>query len=243
MKTSALTPGPNSLRFLALLGAACFTGIPPACAGIIVSSSASAPSTDLLASFEVGADTNAYVWRRIGSGGLNRVEMGPSFFVPGAGMVSLQTLTMRAREFGTAVAGSNYTLELWSFTDALDTVGDALIDTQAGVMPAGLAAPSYWTFDFDDITVAAGAQYGFVLSFTDGADSQRFVHFVQDFVNGYPGGRLVSRAGDPLNWDFGGHDLTFYVQGAPTAVPEPSSAALALAGCAGLALRRRKPRR
>lgn len=209
-------------------------------AAIIVSTSATAPTTDILASFDPGSDANAYFWRWTGNTGLGRVEMGPSFPISVATPVTLDKVTLRAREYGGAVDGAAYKLELWKFSSATDTIGDALLDTQTGVLPAGLAAPAWWTFDFDDITLAGGQQYGFLLSFDNGPDPGRFVHFVQDFVDGYTDGRLVSRAGTPPDWDFGGHDLAFVVQGT-AAVPEPGT--FLAAGAVALIAGRRCGRR
>lgn len=204
-------------------------------AGIIVTSSASAPTGSIIASYDPMSDTNAYFWRWTGDAGLGRVEMGPSFLIsPGSDML-VDRLTLRAREHGADVLGQNYRLDVWEFSSATDTVGDALINTQLGTLPvSGLSAPSYWTFDFDDVLLTAGKQYGILLAFTEGAAAGRYVHFSQDFVDGYAGGRLVSRAGTPPDWDFGGHDLTFYVQGS-AAVPEPSSFLLLFAA-AGIGL-------
>lgn len=225
----------KSLRLFCVVLCAFLPSAGELSAGIIVTSSAAAPTTNIIASYDLMNDGNAYWWRWIGDAGLNRVEMGQSFAVaPGNDMLA-DRLTLRAREHGTAVLGQDYRLDIWEFSDASDTTGNALISTQLGTLPvSGLTTPSYWTFDFDDVLLTAGKQYGIMLAFTEGADSQRYVHFVQDFVTGYSGGRLVSRAGTPPDWDFGGRDLTFYVQGS-AAVPEPSSILLLTVG-AGVAV-------
>lgn len=216
-------------------------------AGILLTSSAAAPTTNVFASFDPGSDSNALLWRWTTDGsdhlGPGRMEIGQSFLVPVGPTMLLDKVTVRAREFGASVPGAGYTLEVWSFTDASDGVGDALLASQSDVIPAVPApgSPAYWTFDIPDVALAGGGYYGFVLSFTAGPDAGRTVSLVQDFVGGYAGGRSVGRFGSPPDWPVNfGHDLTFYAQGGPqpTAVPEPTALLLVISGVTGLGVRR-----
>lgn len=213
-------------------------------AGIVLSSSAAAPTTDIFASYDPGSDSNALTWRWTGNGsdrfGPERMEIGQSFLVPTGPGVLLDRITVRVREYGASVAGANYTLEVWSFTDASDTIGDTLVSSQSGILPTSalLGAPQYWTFDLDDVSLTGGQYYGFILAFDDGPDSGRTVSLVQDFINGYGQGRSVGRSGNPPSSPINfGHDLTFYAQGVPPSavIPEPASALLAGLGLTGLA--------
>lgn len=209
-------------------------------ADVIVTAAANAPNTQIIASYDPNSDTNAYVWRWIGNDGLSRVDVGQSFLAPAGNNLLMDRITLRAREFGTAIQGQSYSLEIWQFANSADNSGDNLISTQTGTLPSGLTAPAYWTFAIDDVLLQSNSHYGFILSFDAGPDPNRFVNFTQDFVGGYVDGQRVQRNGTPPTWGTNsGRDLTFYVQGI-TAVPEPSSSALALVCMASITWRLRR---
>ena len=212
-------------------------------AAITVSVNSSPPSTDLLLSH--GGVTNfASQWRWIGDNptgnGHEHTDLGQSFLVPGASDVVLDKITIRPRDVGTAVSGASYNLEIWSFSDATDISGNSLVSSQTDVFPSSGLSSGYWTFDIEDQALASGQQYGFILAFNNGPDSQLFINAVEDLNGAYTDGGKLSREGTPPVWSAFRNfvDLDFYLQG--SIIPEPSTLALTMLGMAGLGWRRRR---
>jgi hypothetical protein len=217
--------------FLTLFGFA-LLDLPAAWADIIVTTNPNAPSTDLLASHSLGQSNFTEPWRWIGNAGNDHRDLGQSFLLSATGDSVLDKITVRVSEFlgfGTAVPNAGYTLELWTFTNQFDGIGDMLVNSQTDLLPSsGALSNQYWTFDIENVILSQGQHYGFIFAFNSGPDSQRFVAFVEDFVERYSPGREIARNGTPPNWSSTTHDLEFYLQGFPAAsvVPEPSSLTL-----------------
>jgi hypothetical protein len=214
--------------------------------GIVVTTSVSRPSTDVLVSHDAHTISYVYPWDWQGSGFLAHTDLGQSFLISKSNDVILDKVTLFARDIGSAnVDGADYTLEIWRFSSSTDFTGDELVNSQWDTLPSsGLIDRRFWTFDIEDVRLTNGSYYGFLLAFDDGPILGRYVAFAGDPRGGFSDGRLILRSGTPHVWssEYGGHELDFALQG--RVIPEPSTAAIwSLLGAAGIAVAFRARRR
>lgn len=237
----------KSLFWLLVIPLFALLGERTAHAGIVVTTSSSAPSDHVLTNYSVGYDNFAWPVKWTGDATSDRRECAQSFLVSAANDWSIDKITVKVREFGTSVVNQPYTLEMWTVSNAADTSGNALVSTQSATFPASGLTAGYWTFDIADVTLTKGNYYVFVIGFNSGPDSERYFNLVNAYsgTDLFPDGRMFFRTGTPPSWIFDAYnsnlDFDFSVQGSP--VPEPSAVALLATGVASLlfmAWRRRK---
>lgn len=186
-----------------------------------------APTTNVVIQHTAGGFNNfAEPWHRDpgGSPSAPRRDLGQTFLVTGSAPLSVGAITVWARDVGSAVPNSGFTLEIWSFSNAADAEGDTLVTSQAGVFPGGLTTGNgvnrYWTFDIADVLLSTGQHYGYMLSF-DAEAANRSVNLVEEFAGSFANGSQINRNNDG-NWGVVSGDQEFYI----VAVPEPSTIVL-----------------
>lgn len=224
----------------------------PALSSVIFSWSPDAPTGNMLASHSFPFNNHNWPWQWVGDVGSEHMDLGQSFLIVEPHDVMLDKITVKLGSigYGAAAAGADYRLEVWTTTDGWDWSGNALVDSQTGVLPdplppaRGWGIFDYWTFDIQDILLLSGQHYAFMFAFEDGPVAGLHVRFANAYGSNYPYGRMMARRGTPSAWSTEPHDLEFYVQGAAAGViPEPGTLALMLAGLSGLGLVRLRRRR
>ena len=229
-----------------LMGVVLLISSAPVDAGIVVTTDATKPSTDVLVSYHVSATNFAYSWNWEGTDLYDHNELGQSFLISESSDVLLDKITLWARNVSASVEGQDYTLEIWNLSTSSDWNGDVLVSSQSDTLPSsGLTVENqYWTFDIEDVRLANGEYYGFLLAFDNGPSSGLRVPFVGAYVDGFSDGRLISRRGTPPAWStsFSDKDLDFALQG--DAIPDPTTFVIwSLLGCFGMAVcRYRRPK-
>jgi len=196
-------------------------------AAISVTSNSLPPSDHILTSYTVGYDNFGERFQWIGDSGSDHTDLAQSFLVSGADNWMVDKITVKVSGFGTSVLNQNYTLEMWTVSNAADWSGNTLVSSQSATFPSSGLVSGYWTFDVADVTLSKEQYYAFVLGFDSGPDSQRFVTMVHAYsaYDLYPDGRMFLRMGTPPSWSSPFHasdkDFEFYIQGSP--VPEPAT--------------------
>lgn len=229
-----------------LVGTLCLSAL-SATAGVTVSLKADAPTTDVIASFVPATPYAGYQWRNDLDNGLR--DLGHSFFAEeDAVLKSFGLLLYGNYQVGTRNA--DVTINIWEMTAAGNTptsAGSELVSTQSVTMPVLTGGKDmYIDFAVDDVDLAGGKYYLFMLSFDDPAASRNLV-FASRSGSGYPSGNPVTgmMVDDKLVYtNMGSLEMAFYVT-ATSQIPEPSAALwltpLAVAGV--LLVRRRRCKR
>lgn len=220
---------PTKLPFLLLLTAAAAFSAHLATAGVILSSSATAPVAGLedpnyLLS---GGDISQYPFNQ----GYSDKAPGQSFTITGSGSFTLDSFSLLgANAFGGGVETGTWAVRV-SEVSLDGTTVTPLLTVNAIASPT-LTGTDWltWTFtDGDVLTLTAGTTYAVQVLANSG-----YYGFTGDTASPYTGGTAFNTGG---SYAFGGtsvsalsYDQTFIAN--VTAVPEPSSAALVLGVCA-----------
>jgi hypothetical protein len=217
----------RELKWSAMSSALALTLTVPAF-GVVITSSQTAPSTNVIISQPSFSDTSDFTSSR---------NWGQSFITPS--VVTLDKITMAVAQ-SSVHAAQEMTLTFGTVVDADGQNADAdiitTISTTHDFFSVG-GAPGTWyiTFDIPDFTTVANGNYAFEVHLDsgggiDGSDGARFL----GGGGAYADGSFIKRELPSTYPDQGdNHDLLFFIQEAP-AVPEPGSATLACMGLLGL---------
>lgn len=211
---------------------------------VIVSTATTAPSVNVVSSFAIAdAGVAGYQWRNDSTNG--RRDLGEVFFPAAA--LDLKAITLQLQSSsGAGTKEAAFTLTVFRFSALSPAVTvDEVVGSFSGTIPnATYAANTFITFDItgSNVKLQSGATYGFLLSFDEPAATRAMSFQFVNTANATPLGRRLESA-NGTTFSVSTTSLEFYIQATPTAVPEPSSAALAggaVALAAGFVVRRRR---
>ena len=165
-------------------------------------------------------------WKHKTTGTLPRCDVGQTF-EPSAPF-TLDRITVLAAGINGGAYGAPANVAIYQFPLGLGLVPAVALATQTGLMPASAPALNvYLTFDLQDVALAAGTRYGFVLAFPDAAAGRSVM-----LRTSYPdepylqGTCFVSEDGGAFE-DAGSGDLVLYLS---RPAPEPATLGLMAAG-------------
>lgn len=220
-----------------------------ASAQVTVSTSTTAPSENLLVSFNTGTSVGRG-WRADSRSTITSEQwrdVGQIFVAPEDAV--LKSITVVSSSGTDAPArGADFTLTLLSFGTGFSVSNAEVLGTWSGVTPNPGAIPggTFFTFNLPDTQLTAGISYGFLLHFDAMADSRSIpLRFnggsnVAEFTRHLT--RVNQTDGTLGSLTTSTSSLEFYVQATP--IPEPSSSALLVGACAlAIGSARRRARR
>ncbi len=209
----------------------CWSG---ANAAVLVSMNATAPSTNVEASYATGSPSG-YQWRNNTADGLR--DLGQSFLANTSFVMDSFSLQLNGN-IQAGVPGAGFTVTLFESVNQ-SSIGSVLA-TEGGVMPSltvGTGAGQWMTFEISNVALTEGNYYTFILSFDTQAANRN-----QTFNTINPGTFTNGRAWqttDGVTYTGLGSDLFFYVQ----SIPEPGSVVLVVMGGASVLVSRLRRRR
>jgi len=199
---------------------------------VITTASSTAPTANVLISQAAGETYDQ--WRNTTS----LRDIGQTFTYSDA--FTLASITIQASSSTSIpadVLGTAFSLDIYTFGNAVDVTPDNLVSSQSGTLPASFSPGDYLTFDIPDLSLDANQQYGFVLRFTTSATNRILRVVTTHTTSAYPSGVDLYYNGSSYAGYAG--DLVFFIN----TIPEPSTCLLLVSGAAGILFKDSRRRR
>jgi len=221
-----------------ILVAGALVSQPTAFSAVIVTTSTTAPSENLLFQSQNVGGTGGLAWQWTTSDPNNKRDLLQQFHYTSDFVIeriSLFATGAYAIPVGETV---DFSLTINTYSSATSSSPTSTIASYDGTLTRLGSGSRWWTFDIPDTQLSADTLYGFVLSFSENLSGSSITWQTFSGNTSFPDAGLAQidyATGSPVA-TFLSSDLNFMVQG--TAVPEPATVSL-LIGCVALAMWRR----
>lgn len=224
----------NVCLLISALAAGALGGPGAASAGLVASTAADPPVPDHVVLSQT-LSGGAVQWKNATSGTTLRRDVGQTF-KPAADF-TLDRITLLVSGVGSA-PGEPFALTIYRFPPGTGLEPAATVTMQTGTFPSSTPSPDFYlVLDLDDAPLSAGTRYGFLLAFSDPADSP-LAMLRTSTAEPYTQGTCFSGDGTGV-FTARGEDLVFHLS---RVAPEPGALGLAAAGLALVAAGRRRRR-